>query len=435
MMKRDFIPREGNIMTKIFEIAISLLTAATISAGTVACAPESFVTLTALPAVSVTETEAVVYETQLVPYRDGFLKIEEGVATYYSILDTAGTVVTDLPFVPMQAFDCDGETVIIGENNQLAVYQNRQWVEGLAPESNIVDFTNFNGRYLAVSSGNLYSSTNLTDWQSTSSDFTSIAVGIASTDQYAIALSENGHMRITENGVSWTTFYYNAYYNEELVFQKLTSQDSSFNALAVDEENMPLIASARSGQVWSKRTAEIYSNYGEEATDVREFTINDFVWDGSQDMMVGNDGVVIAMPSCSKCNTSSLVGSNNWVTALCEGGIMAMMDENGLVELISTDTVRQTAISIEETQNQMAQGTPLIDVRTEEEYEEGHIEGSINMPLADLEAQLRTLYPNYTQTLIFYCGTGMRSQKGLEAAQALGYSDVYNMGAMETWYE
>lgn len=380
--------------------------------------------------------QSVEHDKNLISFRDGFLTVDNGIAMYYSAQDTTGVIETELPFAPVKAFDCDGEAVILGEDAQLAIYENRQWVIGQKPDiDDIEGFTKFEDSYIVVSQNYVAISSDLSTWEFISTGFDSPAVGIASTDSYIVAVSENGVMLRSEDCIEWTPFYHNAYYDVNFTFYDIISVESTFYALAIDDDQMPILTSARSGLVWNQRTAEIYNDDGNGVPDVRQYNINDAVWDGSQFMLVGDDGIVIALPSCSKCNALSVIGTENWVKGLCEGGIMALLADDGTVEIISTDAVRQTAISVEETKTQMEQGTPLIDVRTIEEYAEGHIQGSINIPLADLETELQTLYSDKNQTIIFYCGTGMRSQKAVDAAQEIGYEDVYNMGAMDNWYD
>lgn len=415
-----------------------------ISASTIACTSAANSTLTVMKYRSYLEEQMqeeqgqpdIVYKKNLVSFRDGFLAVDNGVATYYSAVDAQGTEETEVPFAPLQAFGCEGNAVILGAEGALAIYENRQWTTGQQPDiEGIVAWTQFNNLYVAISQDFVATSADLITWEITPTGFDAPAIGVAATESYVVAGSENGVFLRSENGVDWTPFYYNAYYGEAFTFQKLICAESTFYALAVDTDQMPILTSARSGLVWSQRTAEIYNDDGTGIPDVREYQINDVIWDGSQFMLIGNEGAVIALPSCSKCNSMSTIDTKNWSAGLCEGGIMALLAEDGTVEIISTDAVRQTAISVEETKNQMDKGTPLIDVRTAEEYAEGHIEGSVNIPLADLEEQLRLQYTDYSQTLIFYCGTGMRAQKGLDAAQEIGYQDVYNMGAMEDWYD
>ncbi len=69
----------------------------------------------------------------------------------------------------------------------------------------------------------------------------------------------------------------------------------------------------------------------------------------------------------------------------------------------------------------------LIDVRQPEEYEAGHIPGSVLIPLGELEARHREL--NRSKKIITYCRSGRRSMAAAIALCGLGFESVYNMSS------
>lgn len=74
----------------------------------------------------------------------------------------------------------------------------------------------------------------------------------------------------------------------------------------------------------------------------------------------------------------------------------------------------------------------LIDVRTEEEYKEGHIPGSLLIPL-DKAANISTIVPDKKKTLFVYCLSGGRSKNACGIFQKLGYLDVTNIGGIASY--
>lgn len=73
----------------------------------------------------------------------------------------------------------------------------------------------------------------------------------------------------------------------------------------------------------------------------------------------------------------------------------------------------------------------LIDVRTKEEYEEGHLDNAINIEYRELSKTLEEMGKNYTSTpIIVYCKTGNRSDLSYNELVNSGYSNVYDLGAM-----
>ena len=69
----------------------------------------------------------------------------------------------------------------------------------------------------------------------------------------------------------------------------------------------------------------------------------------------------------------------------------------------------------------------LIDVRSPQEYKEGHLDGSINFPLYDLERNSKKLLENKQNTIILYCQSGSRSNKALEILKEQGCTSVYQI--------
>lgn len=74
----------------------------------------------------------------------------------------------------------------------------------------------------------------------------------------------------------------------------------------------------------------------------------------------------------------------------------------------------------------------LLDVRTPEEYAQGHIPGSVNIPL-DQAKSISERFPDLSERLFVYCQSGMRSRTACGIFSKLGYSDVTNIGGISTW--
>ncbi|MBM6831516.1 rhodanese-like domain-containing protein [Faecalicoccus acidiformans] len=71
----------------------------------------------------------------------------------------------------------------------------------------------------------------------------------------------------------------------------------------------------------------------------------------------------------------------------------------------------------------------LIDVRTKEEYDHGHIPNSINLPLSELDQILKEV-PDKNTPLFVYCQSGSRSARAVKSMKKAGYSDVTNIGGI-----
>lgn len=68
----------------------------------------------------------------------------------------------------------------------------------------------------------------------------------------------------------------------------------------------------------------------------------------------------------------------------------------------------------------------LLDVRSRQEFEEGHLDGSINIPLYEIDKELKRL-PDKKCMLLIYCASGHRSKQAKEKLENLGYENVYHL--------
>lgn len=71
-------------------------------------------------------------------------------------------------------------------------------------------------------------------------------------------------------------------------------------------------------------------------------------------------------------------------------------------------------------------GAQIIDVRTPGEFSSGHIKGSVNIPLQDLNNRMSKIKKD--KPVITCCASGMRSASAKRVLKSNGYSEVYNGG-------
>jgi rhodanese-related sulfurtransferase len=80
----------------------------------------------------------------------------------------------------------------------------------------------------------------------------------------------------------------------------------------------------------------------------------------------------------------------------------------------------------------VADGAMLIDVRSEGEYADGGIEGSINIPIQELAGRLDQL-GDKGGTIVVYCQSGGRSAMAKRLLESNGFTDVHDLGRMRDW--
>jgi rhodanese-related sulfurtransferase len=72
----------------------------------------------------------------------------------------------------------------------------------------------------------------------------------------------------------------------------------------------------------------------------------------------------------------------------------------------------------------------LIDVRTVQEYSEGHLEEAVNISVESINTMIEKLVPDKDTSIIVYCRSGNRSATAAKTLINLGYKNVYDLGAM-----
>lgn len=78
------------------------------------------------------------------------------------------------------------------------------------------------------------------------------------------------------------------------------------------------------------------------------------------------------------------------------------------------------------------EGSVIIDVRGQDEYRNGHIPGSFNVPVSAI-AHVKSAIPDMKTPLFLYCLSGSRSAMACRELERMGYEAVTNMGGIGRW--
>jgi phage shock protein E len=82
----------------------------------------------------------------------------------------------------------------------------------------------------------------------------------------------------------------------------------------------------------------------------------------------------------------------------------------------------------------VAAGVKVVDVRTPEEFADGHVPGAVNIPYDEVVARVREIGTPSTPVLV-YCYSGGRAATAAKALQEIGFTRVYNMEEYDRWVE
>lgn len=75
----------------------------------------------------------------------------------------------------------------------------------------------------------------------------------------------------------------------------------------------------------------------------------------------------------------------------------------------------------------------ILDVRSEAEYEQGHIPDAVLLPLDTIEEGELVELPEKDQTILVYCRSGVRSKIAARILDRMGYTNVFEFGGILEW--
>ena len=92
-------------------------------------------------------------------------------------------------------------------------------------------------------------------------------------------------------------------------------------------------------------------------------------------------------------------------------------------------------ITPQEAKNIMDSGEEhiILDVREQDEYDEGHIPKAILIPYTEIEKQAKEILSDKDTLILIYCRSGRRSKIASESLTKLGYTNVKEFGGIIDW--
>ena len=326
----------------------------------------------------------------------------------------------------------NGTAWIVGDAGTVLHYDGTRFASlSAASGANLYTVVKFGDRlYLGGSGGRLYVGSGNGLWKRVSVRLRGDITGLAATDKRLVGVTSRGETFTTADGDTYTVVSCSPTAAEAVSFSALGVGDHMFYASGTRADGTPVVMTTIYGGVWSERPLDYIDGAG---YDPRGLTVRGMAWDGGQMMLACNDGQVLMLPDCTKCNHLETVATAALTDTSYNGGKLAAVGESWDFSVVDTDAVRQYAILPSSALAAQQEGALIIDVRDAADYAVRHIAGSLSIPLSELAEMLPTAAPDKTTQLIFYCTKGVRSQKAIEIAMSMEYYHVYSLGAMDDW--
>jgi rhodanese-related sulfurtransferase len=109
--------------------------------------------------------------------------------------------------------------------------------------------------------------------------------------------------------------------------------------------------------------------------------------------------------------------------------LRGMVHAPGFLQLVNEARPRVREVTVEEARAQLARNPQavLMDVREDHEWDAGHAEQAVHLGKGILERDLEKAVPDPQTEILMYCGGGYRSVLTADAAQRMGYRNVYSV--------
>ena len=92
-------------------------------------------------------------------------------------------------------------------------------------------------------------------------------------------------------------------------------------------------------------------------------------------------------------------------------------------------------INMDELKNKQNQGAIIVDVRSSQEYNEGHLIGAINMPYYEIKKKANGILKDKEHEIVVYCQEGVRSKQAYKILKKMKYDNVLSLyKGLNNWF-
>lgn len=135
----------------------------------------------------------------------------------------------------------------------------------------------------------------------------------------------------------------------------------------------------------------------------------------------------VSLVGCGKKEDIAIVGGADGPTSI-------VVTENESRKRNEEDKRMYQQITAEEAKRIMdAEEAIVLDVREQDEFDNGHIPGAVLIPYTEIEAKAGEKLPDKDALILVYCRSGRRSKIASESLAGLGYTNVKEFGGIIDW--
>ncbi len=129
----------------------------------------------------------------------------------------------------------------------------------------------------------------------------------------------------------------------------------------------------------------------------------------------------ILLTACGNDSSIGIIGGADGPTAI----VVSEKGEKAMYEIITAEEAKKIMDSDED--------LVILDVREQDEFDEGHIPGAILISYTEIDAKAEEMLPDKHKQILVYCRSGRRSKIAAESLAKLGYTNVKEFGGIIDW--
>lgn len=129
----------------------------------------------------------------------------------------------------------------------------------------------------------------------------------------------------------------------------------------------------------------------------------------------------ILLTACGQAKSTAVIGGADGPTAI----FVSEQGEKFMYEQITAEEAKKIMDSEIK--------SIILDVREQDEFDEGHIPGAILLPYTKIDAGAEEKIPDKDALILVYCRSGRRSKIAAESLAKLGYTNVKEFGGIIDW--
>ena len=196
-----------------------------------------------------------------------------------------------------------------------------------------------NGLFIAgADKGTILLSVNGKSWSYKDLPVKGNILSLAADDSFCIGVTDIGEIIRSDDGINWTIFDYNkeySGYNRPCKFRKVIVTANRIVLIGIHDDGSPAVLFSTLGNVWTERSLIYYDNHGMISFMLND--PNDITYDSVRDQFIlaCDNGELFTLPSCTKCNVSNKVSSNDLFTVLFKDNILISAGEEFYIKIIN----------------------------------------------------------------------------------------------------